>query len=127
MTTDFSLVRQILNSQLKEAILRQAPGDSIRIHQVADPIDMTRQAADHDVAVQIINRESAIVRGLRSAIDRISDGSYGICLQCEGEIAPKRLKAIPWAELCLHCQEQADALANQRESLPVFDLRRIAA
>ncbi|HXJ88275.1 MAG TPA: TraR/DksA C4-type zinc finger protein [Candidatus Binatia bacterium] len=33
-------------------------------------------------------------------------------MHCEDEIAPKRLKAIPWAELCIGCQEKADDLAS---------------
>jgi DnaK suppressor protein len=68
---------------------------------------MTQEAVERDVAVQILDRESTLVRRLRSAIDRIRDGSYGACLQCEEEIADKRLKAIPWAELCIDCQERA--------------------
>ncbi len=102
------LVRQILEAQLKEAPSNRALGHSIHVQQVADPLDMTQQAAERDVAVQMLDRGSKQVRRVRSAIDRIDDGSYGLCLECEEEIAPKRLKAIPWAELCIHCQERAD-------------------
>jgi DnaK suppressor protein len=106
-----------LESQLKEVASSRELSDSIHIHQVADPVDMTQEAAERDVAVQILDRESALVRRLRSAIDRIKDSSYGLCLECEEEIAPKRLKAIPWAELCINCQERADHLASPRERM----------
>jgi len=108
MNTDLSLTRQILEAQLKEAASSSGLAHSIRIHRVADPLDMTTESAERDVAVQLLDRESALVRRLRSALQRIHDGSYGICLHCEEEIAPKRLKAMPSAELCRDCQEKAD-------------------
>jgi len=124
--TDVRTAREILEAQLNAATSSRAFGDSIRIHQVADPVDMTQEAAERDVAVQIIDRESALFRQLRSAIDRTKDGSYGLCLQCEEEIAPKRLKAIPWAELCIHCQEDADEFGNQRKGIRALDRKEAA-
>jgi len=114
VTADFKATRKILEVKLKQATSGRAICDSIRINQVADPLDMTQEAAARDVAVQLLDRESALVRRLRSAIDRIDDGSYGVCLRCEEDIAPKRLKAIPWAELCIECQEKADQMPSQR-------------
>jgi len=127
MKADLKSLQQILEARLKEATSGKALGDSLHIHQVADPIDMTQEAARRDVAVQILDRESSLVRHLRLAIDRIKDGSYGICLQCEEEIAPRRLKAIPWAELCIRCQEQAETSVSQREHISAFEERLKAA
>ena len=112
--TDHSMAREILEAHLKAASSSHRFGDSIHIQQVADPLDMTQEAAQRDVAVQLLDRESALARRIRSAIGRTSDGSYGLCLDCEEEIAAKRLKAIPWAELCIVCQEKADGQASQR-------------
>ncbi|HXK00878.1 MAG TPA: TraR/DksA C4-type zinc finger protein, partial [Verrucomicrobiae bacterium] len=89
------MAREILEAHLKAASSSHRFTDSIRIQQVADPLDMTQEAAQRDVAVQILDRESVLARRIRSAISRTDDGSYGICLDCEEEIAPKRLKAIP--------------------------------
>lgn len=111
MKTDFRLVRQTLEARLKEATSHSGLTDSIRIQQAADPIDMTQDAAERDLAVQILDRGSALARHLRSAIKRIDEGSYGICAQCEEEIAPKRLCVIPWADLCIHCQERQEGSA----------------
>ena len=118
---DFRMFQEILESQLRAASTSRQVGDSIHIHRVADPLDMTQEAAQRDVAVQILDRESAQVRRLRSAIGRINDGSYGFCLQCEEEIAPKRLRALPWAELCIHCQEEADGSATRLESIAKYE------
>jgi RNA polymerase-binding transcription factor len=127
VNADIKMARQILESQLREAAPSRGLSDSIRIQQLADPVDMTQEAVERDLAVQILDRESALVRRLRSAIDRVRDGSYGICLECEEEISPKRLNAIPWADLCIDCQERADDLASQRERTTAFEDRSEAA
>ena len=51
-------------------------------------------------------------RGVKRALQRMEDGAYGICLSCEDPITPKRLQAVPWAELCLNCQERSDLKAG---------------
>ncbi len=59
-----------------------------------------RQTLAHkaDVARQTIMR-------LTDALKRISQGNFGECAQCGGEIELKRLEAVPWARYCLKCQE----------------------
>jgi DnaK suppressor protein len=121
VNTNLTLVRQTLESHLKEATPSRELSDSIRIHQVADPADITQEARDRDVALQILDRESALVRQLRSAVGRIDDGSYGICVECGDEIPPKRLKAIPWAERCIGCQEIADCSAPYKKRAVTFE------
>ena len=108
MRTNFETVRQILESRLKEATQSGGSREAIRIHQVADPVDMTLQAAEREMAMQGLDRRAVLIRQIRAAIERIEINTYGICRDCEEEIAPKRLSAIPWAELCIRCQEAAD-------------------
>ena len=116
MQSNLELFRQVLKSKIDEAVATTGLRDSIRIQQVADPIDMTQQAADREMAMQNLYRGAALFRQLRSAMERLDDGSYGICLQCEEALSPKRLKAVPWAEFCISCQETAD-LSNSKSKL----------
>jgi DnaK suppressor protein len=115
MQSNLELFRQVLKSKLNEAIATIGLRESIRIEQVADPIDMTQQAAEREIAMQNLHRGAALVRQLRSAMERLDDRSYGICLQCEEPISPKRLKAVPWADFCISCQEMADQSNSKRE------------
>jgi DnaK suppressor protein len=46
-----------------------------------------------------------ILQLIHEAIDRIEDKSYGVCVNCENPIQPKRLEAVPWTRLCLQCQD----------------------
>jgi DnaK suppressor protein len=114
MQSNLELFRQILKLKINEAVATTGLRDSIRIQQVADPIDMTQQAAEREMAMQNLHRVAALVRQLRSAMERLDDGSYGICLQCEEPISPKRLQVIPWAEFCISCQETADRSNSKR-------------
>ena len=127
MTPNLGTVRRMLESRLKGALPTRGLREAIHVHHAADPLDMTQQAADREVAVQTLDRESTLARQLRSAIQRVDDGSYGLCLQCEEEIAPNRLKAIPWAEFCIRCQEQADRMGATRASFRMTDGLKQAA
>jgi DnaK suppressor protein len=42
-----------------------------------------------------------------TALARLPTGDFGLCLRCNQMISSKRLAAIPWAECCVSCQEQA--------------------
>jgi DnaK suppressor protein len=46
-----------------------------------------------------------ILQLIREALDRIEDKTFGICVNCENPIQPKRLEAVPWTRLCLQCQD----------------------
>ena len=109
MNKNMTAIRRELESHLKRATPNQGIRESIRIHQVADPLDMTQQAAERDLAIANLDRGTENARRVRAAIDRLDEGTYGICLDCDEEIAPNRLKAIPWAELCIRCQEASDS------------------
>ena len=115
MRANLRQTKQLLESRLRQVLASQGFGEAFHVSQCADMIDMTQEAADRDLAVELMDRESVLARSLRSAIGRIENGMYGICAECEGEIAPKRLEAIPWAELCIACQERADERERQRE------------
>ena len=120
-------IRQLLESRLKDAARAKGLRESIHIQQVADPIDMTTQAAERELAMHNLDRHTMQARQLRLAIDRIKDGTYGICRECEEEIAPKRLKAIPWAQLCVKCQEKADRSSQNAWDVSIASDYREAA
>jgi DnaK suppressor protein len=88
------------------AALRQI--DDIRIERVSEELDQIQNKVNRELAVSDINRNSRLLREIDGAIARLREGSYGVCRQCEEDISPKRLNAIPWAALCITCQEMAD-------------------
>ena len=82
--------------------------DAITIEKSADALDEVQHASERELAIRNLDRESNLLRNVRSALRRIDDGSFGTCLHCEEEISPKRIAAVPWAPYCIKCQEQAD-------------------
>jgi DnaK suppressor protein len=67
----------------------------------ADMLDQIQHATERDMAIGNLERESDRLLEVRGALRRIHLGTYGICLDCEEEISPKRLVALPWTSLCL--------------------------
>lgn len=45
---------------------------------------------------------------LAEALERMKEGTYGQCVECEQEVQQKRLEAVPWARHCIECQEKQD-------------------
>jgi len=82
--------------------------DEIVIEKAPDAIDEVQLAGERELAIRNLDRDSNMLRQIRRALDRIADGSYGVCLHCEEDISPKRVNAVPWAAYCIRCQEQVD-------------------
>jgi DnaK suppressor protein len=92
--------------------------DDITIEKSADQMDEVQYASERDLAIRNLDRDSNLLRQVRTALQRIHDGSYGTCIDCEWAINPKRLAAVPWASRCIECQETADRDQEERtESL----------
>jgi DnaK suppressor protein len=67
-----------------------------------------QHAAERELAIRNLDRESQLLRNVRAALRRIDEGTFGVCLHCEEDISPKRLAAVPWTPFCIGCQEMAD-------------------
>jgi DnaK suppressor protein len=82
--------------------------NDIVIEKAADKLDEVQFAGERELAIRNLDRESKLLRSIRTALARLEDGSYGECLNCGARIGPKRLNAVPWAACCVGCQEAAD-------------------
>jgi DnaK suppressor protein len=49
-----------------------------------------------------------ILQLVNEAIERLKNGSYGLCVECHEEVQYKRLEAVPWARHCIECQEKQE-------------------
>lgn len=52
------------------------------------------------------NTDRNTLQLIDEALERIKNGTYGVCVQCETELQQKRLEAVPWARNCTSCQEK---------------------
>ena len=90
--------------------------DGITVERSADQLDEIQAASQRALAVCNLDREFNHLRDARAALRRIEEGSYGTCQECDENIHPKRLAAVPWATFCIRCQEAADG--NVKEIRP---------
>jgi len=66
----------------------------------------TSLAREIDLAQK--SRDRALLALVDVALKRISEGTFGNCLNCGQEINAKRLEALPWVRYCITCQELID-------------------
>ena len=115
----YKAVRQDLLNQ-RVALLRQA-GISLpdRQDQIISP-DTTDQAQaemDRNFLLRLKEREQKLIKKIDQAVERIDNGTFGICRGCGNEIPLPRLKARPVTDLCIECktkQEQDEIIRGTR-------------
>jgi len=117
--TDLNKFKKVLETKRDELEQVVRNRDAITIEKSADALDEVQHASERELAIRNLDRDSNLLRNVRSALRRINDGSFGVCLHCEEEISPKRLNAVPWAAFCIQCQEQADR--NRVEGNDTFE------
>jgi DnaK suppressor protein len=71
----------------------------------ADPADQAVSEYERQAALHRANAARDRLKVLKQALQRLQAGTYGECSECGGDIETKRLEAIPWATLCVKCQE----------------------
>jgi DnaK suppressor protein len=115
--TELNNFKKILENRRTELERLVRNRDGIVIEKSADALDEVQHAAERELAIRNLDRDSNLLRNVRSALSRIEDGSFGICVHCEEEISPRRLAAVPWAAFCIQCQEQADRSRDDGDEL----------
>jgi DnaK suppressor protein len=88
--------------------------DGIAIETSPDQMDEIQNASERDLAIRNVDQDSNLLRQVKAALQRMQDGSYGTCIECDWAISPKRLAAVPWAPRCIQCQEAADRDRQER-------------
>src|SRR5579872_4588416 len=75
--------------------------DDITSERSADQMDEIQHSSERDLAIRNVDRDSALLREVKASLRRIHQGGFGTCIECECEISPKRLAAVPWAPRCI--------------------------
>lgn len=111
--------RALLEAKQKELMGGLRKREGIEIEAQPDEFDEAQRTAERELLILTLDRGSIQLRAVRAALARIADDSFGICLQCDEPISPRRLAVVPWAPLCLKCQEWVDA--HPEEGSDEFD------
>jgi DnaK suppressor protein len=99
-------------SQMAEAALNknrtEANGNLSRM-----PIHMADIGSDNfeqEFTLSLMANEGDTLAKIEAALERLEEGSYGLCEECGVKIPKARLEAIPYATLCVKCAAQAERL-----------------
>jgi DnaK suppressor protein len=82
--------------------------EEIQIENTEDEGDMATISHDRDLLYNLHEGGFARLRFIQEAIKAIDRGQYGECTRCGNDINEKRLEAMPWATMCIHCQEETE-------------------
>ncbi len=110
--TELKKFREILETKQAELETFVRNREGIAIEKTPDALDEVQHAAERELAIRNLDRESNLLRNVRAALRRLDEGSFGVCLHCEEDSSPKRLAAVPWTPFCIACQEIADRNQN---------------
>ena len=70
--------------------------------------DLSREKADEDVALSLLDNEEELLTECLAAFDRIKHGTFGRCQMCSQPISHKRLEAAPYARECIRCARRSE-------------------
>ena len=81
-----------------------------------DTYDLASEERDREINFILSDRGRVKIKSIEDALERLSEGSYGICESCGIEIAEERLEALPFTRLCRDCQQdqEREARAQRR-------------
>jgi DnaK suppressor protein len=74
-----------------------------------DPTDRASLEAERNFMLRIRDRENKLIKKIKKALDRIENGTFGICESCGEDISIERLKARPVTTQCIDCKTKEEA------------------
>lgn len=109
---DIEYFRELLTKRLDE-LLNQADDTVSEMNDskgnFPDPADRAAYEADRNFELRIRDREFKLIKKVKKALERIEDGTFGICEKCGDDISVARLKARPVTTLCIECKTSEEA------------------
>jgi RNA polymerase-binding transcription factor len=93
---------------------RTAQGMGDEADGFPDPTDRGSLESERNLMLRIRDRERKLLSKIQEALERIEDGSFGLCEECDEAISLERLKARPVTTLCIGCkadQEERERLS----------------
>ena len=110
---DIEYFKELLTNRLEE-LLSQADntvsGMTTPKENFPDPTDRAALEADRNFMLRIRDREHKLIKKIKKALERIENGTFGICETCGEDISIARLKARPVTSQCIECKSKEEAL-----------------
>ena len=105
--------RQRLSTEYENLIKsinrNRTAAEEIKLENTEDEGDLATISHDRDLLYNLHEGGFERLRFIQEAIKALDRGQYGECIGCGEDIKEKRLEAVPWATMCIHCQEETEA------------------
>ncbi|MBN2232316.1 MAG: RNA polymerase-binding protein DksA [Deltaproteobacteria bacterium] len=112
--------RQVLEDEKRTIIEKMDQMKRGDIHtqreDMLDDADAASVEVDHNLLFRIRGREIHLIKKIDEALEKMDQGTYGICDACGEEINIARLEARPVAPLCISCKEEQEKMEKRRGS-----------
>jgi DnaK suppressor protein len=97
----------------RDALRKALAGDLSLLKELSnqtsgDMVDAALDSAQDEINSQLAEVESRELGMIEKALERMRSGDYGVCEGCNQKIKLERLKALPYAVLCIECQREAE-------------------
>ncbi len=105
--------RQRLSTEYENLIKsinrNRTAAEEIKLENTEDAGDLATISHDRDLLYNLHEGGFERLRFIQEAIKALDRGQYGECIGCGEDIKEKRLEAVPWATMCIRCQEETEA------------------
>ena len=96
-------------------------GRTDRPKEVRDDLEHSDADIQGDIELALLQMRAETLTRIDEALIRLDEGKYGSCFQCAGEIAERRLRALPFAVRCQACEEKRVSVVIRGEHLVTGD------
>ena len=72
--------------------------------------DLGTDSFEQDISLGLMENESDEIQEIEEALERIKDGTFGLCETCRKKIPKERLRAIPYTRLCVNCKKKEEGV-----------------
>ena len=111
-TDDLEYFHEILTQSLKDLLTKGDRTVTTLLETAVNSSDLLDQAtneADRSLRLRMHDREIRLIRKINKSLDRLKEGTFGVCEMCGEDIALKRLKARPVTTYCITCKNRMEA------------------
>lgn len=97
----------------KEEIVCKSPSSLVEDVGAGDEVDIVQGLVINEMVEKLSLRDKEHLSKIESALQRIDEGVFGQCQDCEDPIPEKRIEAVPLCTTCINCAELKEKFSRQ--------------
>jgi DnaK suppressor protein len=94
------LISEISGSRIPESLIASS--------EIGDLVDQAGDERDRELSLLLTDRDKEKLFAINEALEKLKEGSYGICEECGEKVGQGRLKVMPLAKYCVNCQSKIE-------------------